>query len=398
MEKHKKILSLLPYVLSVCIGIYLTYTVDLTTLETFFEKAFVFIFFTLSVSVLIFLFKRHIGLSFSLKLIACVLLLSLSVILIYRQSFFPKKQHSTITFEAAIEDNATHPQEVWLAEVRLDGKILPISSLNVISNEGWSYIPASDDYVYYPKSNISSENGNRLTVEVFCESAEIHFARNSWSGKVSYALNNSENYSTIELYSGSNDSAASETLFLDLSATNSVKDIIFPAIGATLTVSSFLYMLLSIINKRLAGRKKQSYITKNFISNTFIFSIYLFLVNLFLDILEHKYDYTPEEITLSIGFLLLVLIYPYSSRIIPMFRRFKILETVLLLVIVLIVTFQSTAEILFIGLDKTSVSFTDILTFIIAMIIAAVPILELTLFIDKHTQNRFSEGETIEKE
>ena len=263
MGKYKKILLVLPLILSICTSFYLTYTVDLITLESFLQKTFVFIFFVFSISLLFYIFKKHIGLSNDVKIIACAVLLSVS---------------------------------------------------------------------------------------------------------------------------------------LDFSAISTAKNIILPAIGSIITLSSFLYVALVIVKKRLEKRKNQSYLTKNFVWNTFIFSIYLLLVNIFLETLEKAYGYSPEDITLKIGFIILLLIYPYTSRVLPMFKRFKIAEAVLLFVIVFLVTFQSTAEIFFMSLDKSSVNATDILSFAIAMIIVAVPILELTLFIDKHTQNRFWEGEKNEKE
>ncbi len=396
MEKYKKILSFLPFILSICISIYLTYLVDFVTLNTFFERAFVFAFFILSTSILFYLFKRYVGLNFSLKLIASALLLSLSVIILFKDSFFSEKTKNAITFEAMIEDNANHAQEVWLAEIEIDGKSVSLSELNVLYNNGWHYMSDLDDYVYYPISSNNAENNNELTIEVLCKNIKIVFACNSWSGKVSYALNSSNEFNTLELYSADN-SVQSEQLSLDFSLMKSPWTVFFQLLGATITVFFFVYQLLVIINQRCLKRKKQTAISQNFIENSFVFSIYFLLINIFLRMLETQYTYIPENITLNVGFFVLLLIFPYSSRVFPMFKKLKIAEIILLFVVVFIVTFQTTAEIIFMELDKTTISFIDISTFIIAMAIVAVPILEITLFIDKRTQNRFGGGEKIEK-
>lgn len=398
MEKHKKILSFLPFVLSVCVGIYLTYLVDSITLNTVFEKIFVLIFFTSSISVLFYLFKKYIGIDFSGKLIVCAILFSLSVIILCGESFFPQKKQTQITFEAVVEDNANHGQEVWLTEVKIDGKIVPISELKIVSNEGWRYISEWDDYAYYPVSNISEENNNELTIEVFCENIEIVFARNAWSGKVSYNLSDFDKNGTLTLYSHADNSIQSGEISFDLSRMNSPGDIIFCSLGAIITSFLFVYALLVIINRNFSKKKKQTPLSQNFIENTLMFSIYLLLVTVLLEIFERAYAYSFENLTLIIGFIILVLIYPYSARILPMFKKFKIAEIVLLFIIVFIVTLQSTAEIIFMKLDKTTINFIDVLTFIIAMAIIAVPILEIALFIDKRAENRFSEGEKNEKE
>ena len=75
----------------------------------------------------------------------------------------------------------------------------------------------------------------------------------------------------------------------------------------------------------------------------------------------------------------------------------KIAEYVLLLFVVFVITFQTVAEVMFMELHKSTLTFTDILAFIIAMIIVLVPVLEITLFVDNHTKRRFLGGEKVEK-
>ena len=145
MEKYKKILSFWPFVLSICAAIYLTYMVDLITLDTVFQKVFVFLFLASFISILFFIFKKCVGFDLDLKLIVCAILLSLSVVILSWQGILPTKKQSTITFEAVVEENAGHGQEVWLAEVELDGKTVSVAELEVLSNEGWKYISDLDD-------------------------------------------------------------------------------------------------------------------------------------------------------------------------------------------------------------------------------------------------------------
>ena len=398
MEKYKKILSFWPFVLSICAAIYLTYMVDLITLDTVFQKVFVFLFLASFISILFFIFKKCVGFDLDLKLIVCAILLSLSVVILSWQGILPTKKQSTITFEAVVEENVGHGQEVWLAEVELDGKTVSVAELEVLSNEGWKYISDLDDYVYYPVSSNSNENSNKLTVQVFGENIKIVFARNSWSGKVSCTLNNSDQYETLQLYSGEDNSVKAEVLSLNLSANNSPWTLVLSSVGAIITVFLFVYMLLVTLKRNIAKRKKQTAFSQNFTLNTVVFSIYLFLVTVLIEMFEKTYACSFQATTIGLVFIVLLLFYPYAFRILPMFKKLKIAEIVLLFVVIFIITFQIIAEIVFMQFDKTTVNFIDLLTFAIAMAVFTVPVLEIVLFIDNRTENRFAGGEKIEKE
>ena len=398
MEKYKKILSFWPFVLSICAAIYLTYMVDLLTLDTVFQKVFVFLFFASFISILFFIFKKCVGFDLNLKLIVCAILLSLSVVILSLQGILPTKKQSTITFEAVVEENAGHGQEVWLAEVELDGKTVSVAELEVLSNEGWKYISDLDDYVYYPVSSSSNENINKLTVQVFGENIKIVFARNSWSGKVSYSLNGSNDYSTLELYSGEDNSIQSETLFLDLSVKRTVFTVVLTLLGAFVTVFSFVYMLLAAINRRFIRRKTQSSFSRNFTVNAMGFSIYLLLSILLMKTLKKEYAYSFSDITIFAVGIVFILLSLHSFRIVSMLRKLKIAEILLLVLVDFIVTLQIFAEIMFMKLDKVAVNFIDVLTFAIAMVLVAAIIIGMILLVDKLTKNRFEGGEKIEKE
>ena len=397
MEKHKKVLSFLPYILNTCISIYLTYLIDAITLNTIFEKIFVFVFFILSTSILFFLFKKYIGLDFSIKLIASSVIASISIIILFGESFFPQKRQNVISFEAQIEENANHGQEVWLSKVVIDGKATSISNLNAVYNEGWEYIPNWDNYVFYPTGNISPENTNGLKFNIVCKSAEFVFSCNSWSGKVSYNLNDSDNYETLELYSADN-LAQPKILALDLSVTNSPLKTFFCLIGAMLSVFFFVYQSLTIVKHNFARRKKETAFAKFFIDNCFIFSICFLLTVVLFEILEKQYNYIPENITVFVGFLMLLIVFPCSHRLLLLFKKIKIAEILLLILVSFIIAFQTVSEIIFMPLDKISISFVDVFTFIIAAALVTVFVLTIMLFIDKHTQKRFEEGGKVEKE
>ena len=396
MEKYKKILTFLPFFLSVCSGIYLTYMVDRLTLESFLQRTFVFIFFVAAIYLSVCLFKKYVGFEFCGKIIASALILSLAIISFCEESFFPKKEERIITVEAVIEDSANHPQEVWLSEIEIDGKAIPVSEINVVSNTNWTYVSGLDDYVYYPVSNSSIENINSISFKVNCESLKIIFARNSWSGKVAYNLSASKEFLELELYSADS-SVQTEVLSIDLSAAKSPVKMIFSALGAIITLASFIYMLLIIINNKLSKRKIRSAFSENFINNALVFGIYCILVVALLKIFAEEYEYVPESITLDVGFIALLFVFPYASRILTMLKKMKIAEYVLLLFVVFVITFQTVAEVMFMELHKSTVTFTDILAFIIAMIIVLVPVLEITLFVDNHTKRRFLGGEKVEK-
>ena len=168
--------------------------------------------------------------------------------------------------------------------------------------------------------------------------------------------------------------------------------------GAIVTAFIFIYLLLISINKSLSKKKKQSALTENFSKNTLVFSIYFLLVAAFFKIAKEVYNCGWGYIAPFLGIVSLLLIYPYSLRILGMFKKMKIAETVLLFVVVLIISFQTVAEILFMDPNKTTVTFVDILSFIIVTAIATVPVMGIALFIDSRTEKRFEEGEKNEEE
>ena len=395
MEKYKRILSYLPFVLSVCVSVYLTYLVDLTTLNSVLQRIFVFCFFALSVTVLLLLFRRYVGLDFNPKLIASAAVLSLTFIILFQGSFIPEKRESTVTFRAVVEDGSSHSGDVGLSEVALDGVTVPVSSLELVESYGWSYSSDLDDYVYYPRTGGSAENENALTFRIYSDSMSVIFAKNSWSGRVSYAVDSSD-ATVLELFSVE-PSPEPVKLSLDLVGAESPLRIVLCALGAVTTVFTFAYQLLVIID-RTAKKRKRSLLTEKFADNILVFGIYCLLVTLLLEIFERVYDFSLLDITRVIGFFLLLALYPSCHRIIPMLRRLRVAEIILFLAVTFIITFQTVSEIIFMDIEKVTVGFIDIITFIIAMAVVAVPILEIILFVDKRTQKRFVGGEKNEEE
>ena len=89
MVNFKKITSLLPFILGGIAGIYLTYLVDAVTLNSIFDRIFIFLYFALCSSALIILVKRYIGLELNIKIIASAAALSLSLLLLFQSSLIP---------------------------------------------------------------------------------------------------------------------------------------------------------------------------------------------------------------------------------------------------------------------------------------------------------------------
>ena len=263
----------------------------------------------------------------------------------------------------------------------------------MISNNGWVYASELDDYVYYPKIG---ENENEITFRVYGDSMSVVFARNSWSGNVEYFTSSSDG-NTLELFT-QEVSPTPLKLELDLKGDAFIIYIVFCTLGALVTLMFFVYQLIVLLDRTLKIKKKQNYLARNFLDNTLVFGSFFLALLVLLEIFERVYDYALLDMTAVIGCFVLILIYPYSSRIIPMLRKLKALEIVLLVAVTFTVTFQTVAEFMFMDLDKITLGFIDVFAFILAMAVVAVPILEITLFIDNRTQKRFAGGVENEKE
>lgn len=182
--------------LFICLtSVYLTFLVDIYTLNTTLKKMFVFGYFVVMCTLFMYLKNRLLKVT-SKKTIsplytAVILVFSISVLAVFQDTFLPLVRSNVVTLRA--EGNG----EVWLVEAEADGKSIPLSQLSTEEKYNWEYNADYDDYVYYPGEE-TEDNG--LSIEIAGQDIKLKFGANSWSGSV--VVSNSEgNTETLELYS-----------------------------------------------------------------------------------------------------------------------------------------------------------------------------------------------------
>lgn len=182
--------------LFICLtSVYLTFLVDIYTLNTTLKKVFVFGYFVVMCTLFMYLKNRLLKVT-SKKTIsplytAVILVFSISVLAVFQDTFLPLVRSNVVTLRA--EGNG----EVWLVEAEADGKSIPLSQLSTEEKYNWEYNADYDDYVYYPGEE-TEDNG--LSIEIAGQDIKLKFGANSWSGSV--VVSNSEgNTETLELYS-----------------------------------------------------------------------------------------------------------------------------------------------------------------------------------------------------
>ena len=155
MVKRDKVLL---FAGSVFASIYLTFIVDVYTLNTWPKRIFVFCYFLIMCHAAIFLKRKFLkDKQLPKHMLAIVGLLAAAVVVLGHNTFFPKAQETTVSLAAVpCEDGSYH--EVWLTAVRADGQELQLSQLELDANQGWIYSGDNDDYVFYPAENADNTN------------------------------------------------------------------------------------------------------------------------------------------------------------------------------------------------------------------------------------------------
>lgn len=121
------------------------------------------------------------------------------------------------------------------------------------------------------------------------------------------------------------------------------------------------------------------------------FSVYFLVTFSLCKIIGAVYGYAEYISPLVVVVLAaaVLLVFPYVSRLPNMIKQMKAWEILVCAVIILVITFQCFAEFFFMGVGKTDVQFVDIASFALALIVVAVPVLEIALLFDRLTEKRF---------
>ena len=372
MKKLTNFLSLIAIILA---SVYLTFLIDNFTLNTWVKRIFIFCYFIVVSCFAWHFYSKCKKYRYSVIPLICAVVL----VLIGQNIFLPSRAEHTVyiqSVEMLNDEEQTVLGEVWLVDLKVDGNQEQLSKLELEDILGWSYYGEYDDYGF---TSSQSNEPNVLSFTAVGEELVLTFGANSMPGNV--RIYDENGYDTVLSLSSENTEDARTEHTLSIKREYSVFERILYSTGATIVLWFALKVLFLVVCK--SSKRKDSKC-----ANLNVFCIYALLVCSLLKLFNSQYGIMFGGSALFIGVIVLFL-YPLASEVLPMFRKLKVAEIVLLFFIVFLITFQTIAEPIFMGMDKTKVEFLDVLTLIIAMAVAMVPVLEITLLIDKHTQNRF---------
>ena len=146
MKKSKNYLALPAIVLA---ALYLTFLIDLHTLETSLQRVFIFCYFVVMGVLACFLKGKYAeGKPFPLQNRIAAALLAALLVGAGWNTFLPKTSEITFTLSSAAREDGSHG-EVWLVDVVTDGNAVSLSSLSVDATQGWEYNNSYDDYIFF---------------------------------------------------------------------------------------------------------------------------------------------------------------------------------------------------------------------------------------------------------
>lgn len=233
-------------------SVYLTFLIDVFTLNTLVKRVFVFIYF-ITICHVIFALSRRVVKKYNISRVvaASLVLISGGIVIVGNNIFLPTAQDMNITLTASkCEDGAY--REVWLSNILVDNQELQLSHFEIDGNQGWQYIKDSDDYAFYPNEN--GNNENYLSFHVTAKNVDLTFAHNAWSGAVEVGVDG-ENTTQLQLTStdGSNDSLGYS---LHADRTYTIWERILYGAGAWIVVAFIIDLLLGILFKNNGGSLK----------------------------------------------------------------------------------------------------------------------------------------------
>lgn len=233
-------------------AIYLTFIIDIYTLNTYLKRIFVFCYFLLMCHVAQYLKTRmNRGRVRPKKVSAIIMILATTIVMFGHNTFFPQVKEMNMSLIAIpCGDESYH--EVWLISAQIDGQELQLSQIEVGADQSWQYVADSDDYAFYPSED--GNNENYLSFHVTAKDVDLTFAHNAWSGAVEVGVDG-ENTTQLQLTStdGSNDSLGYS---LHADRTYTIWERILYGAGAWIVVAFIMDLLLGILFKNNEGSLK----------------------------------------------------------------------------------------------------------------------------------------------
>ena len=250
MRNFKNIASIILIILA---SVYLTFLIDLYTLNTWLKRVFVFCYFLVVSYIALHLYSRSKDKN---KHTIIPLLCAIALVVFLQNSFLPTKAENIIYIESVtVSDNTQDIKEAWLVGLEIDGQQKQLSELEISDNVKWKYETSCDDYYFAP---IENDKNNLLSFTVIGNEIKLSFGINSWSGRVRVFDNNGLEEFVI-LQSNENDVIQKS---ITLTKEYSVFERILYNAGSII-VFTFLFKIvflsvLNFIDKKRASAKKHS--------------------------------------------------------------------------------------------------------------------------------------------
>jgi len=248
-------MKILKNIMFVCIivlaSVYLTFFIDVYTLNTLLKKIFIFVYFIIMCLIAIWL-KRKLIIIDKRKIINILSIVIASFLLIvFQNTFLPIQQETDIYISAKEFPNTTIVKEVWLTDIVIDGNKVPLNSLQVQQKDGWLYNSEYDDFVFYPSENIE----NLLSFNVVAKDIDLLFESNAWSGCVE--VNLSGHSGQIYFLQTSDGSSGTITSEWEVAKEYTTVEKVVLNLGAVILMSFVVSCILYLIIGR-NGQKSQT--------------------------------------------------------------------------------------------------------------------------------------------
>ena len=175
LDKKKSIKCLAKIIAAILASVYLTFIVDVYTLNTTLKRIFVFGYFLIICAIFVYLKERFIKRRSSMSVTVLATVIAAVILTVFQNVFLPTARNNTIILQAG------ETGEVWLTNLEVDGESIPLSQLNISKNYNWEYSAVNDDFVFYPNENWEE---NTLIFDIVGNKMTLSFAANTWSGSV----------------------------------------------------------------------------------------------------------------------------------------------------------------------------------------------------------------------
>ena len=245
LDKKKSIKCLAKIIAAILASVYLTFIVDVYTLNTTLKRIFVFGYFLIICAIFVYLKERFIKRRSSMSVTVLATVIAAVILTVFQNVFLPTARNNTIILQAG------ETGEVWLTNLEVDGESIPLSQLNISKNYNWEYSAVNDDFVFYPNENWEE---NTLIFDIVGNKMTLSFAANTWSGSVNI-IESAGELTTLALYS-ENTEYDRASFLVDASRTYNLRERCIYNVGAMLLLSFLFSLLFHVVTPKFKNSRR----------------------------------------------------------------------------------------------------------------------------------------------